>query len=66
MEISVEETGRPIEPLKSKPMGLAVATGEVSVNPQPCVTTQPVTSFQRAATTACTAMPPAKVHSQRR
>ncbi len=61
IEMSVEGMGRPMEPLKSSPTGLAVATGEVSVNPQPWVTTQPVTSFQRAATTACTAMPPAKV-----
>ena len=41
--------------------GLAVAIGEVSVSPHPCVTMQPVTSFQRAATTPCSAMPPAKV-----
>jgi hypothetical protein len=37
------------------------AAGEVSVNPHACVRTLPVTFFQRAATTACTAMPPPSV-----
>jgi len=40
-----EGMGRPMDPLKSKPVGLAVATGEVSVNPQPWVTMQPVNLF---------------------
>jgi len=37
------------------------AAGEVSVNPHAWVNMQPVTCFQRAATTACTAMPPPKL-----
>ena len=40
-----------MDPLKSRPVGFAVAIGAVSVNPQPWVTIHPVTSFQRAATT---------------
>ena len=58
METSVEGMGNPIDPLKSTPMGLMHAAGDVSVSPQACVRTLPVTFFQRAATTACTAMPP--------
>ncbi len=50
--------GNPIEPLKSTPMGLMQAAGDVSVNPHACVRILPVTFFQRAATTACTAIPP--------
>src|ERR1700724_343368 len=61
METSVEDTGRPTDPLNGSPMGLAVTMGEVSVNPQPWATLLPVTSFQRAATTGCNAMPPANV-----
>ena len=37
------------------------AAGEVSVRPQACVRTLPVTSFQRLATASCTAMPPPSV-----
>ncbi len=47
IETSVEGTGSPMEPLKSRPTGLAVAMGEVSVSPQPWLTMLPVTSFQR-------------------
>ena len=39
--------------------GQVVATGEVSVSPQPCERMQPVTAFQRSATAPCSAMPPA-------
>ena len=51
-EMSVEGIGSPIEPLKSSPMGLMQAAGEVSVRPQAWVRMQPVTFFQRSATDA--------------
>ncbi len=57
----VDEIGRPIEPLKSSPGRLMHAAGEVSVRPQACVSTLPVTSFQRSATACCTAMPPPRL-----
>ena len=57
--MSVDGTGRPIAPLKSTPAQVIVATGEVSVRPQPCDRMQPVAAFQRAATAPCSAMPPA-------
>ena len=37
--------------------GQVVATGEVSVSPQPCERMQPVTAFQRSATAPCSAPP---------
>ena len=62
MVISVEGSGRPIVPVNSLEVNLlAVATGEVSERPYPSVMPQPVTCFQRSATTRCTAMPPASV-----
>src|ERR1700736_1269532 len=61
METSVEDTGRPTDPLNGSPMGLAVTMGDVSVNPQPWATLLPVASFQRFATADCSAIPPAKV-----
>src|ERR1700722_4821266 len=61
MDTSVDDTGRPTDPLKGRPMGLAVTIGEVSVSPHPWAMVFPVTSFQRAATTGCSAMPPANV-----
>ena len=37
------------------------AAGDVSVRPQACVSTCPVTFFQRSATAFCTAIPPPSV-----
>src|ERR1039457_1177129 len=45
--------------------GLTQPTGEASVNPQPCVTTQPVISFQRAEAELYGAKPPATVATRR-
>jgi len=56
--VSVEEMGKPIDPLYSAVGGLMQAAGEVSVSPHACVRIRPVTSFHRCATVACTAMPP--------
>ena len=52
-----------MEPLKSSggENGLMQAAGEVSVNPQACVSTLPVTFFQCSATDRCTAIPPPRV-----
>ena len=61
MDTSVDEIGSPIDPLKSRSMGLMHAAGEVSVNPHAWVRMLPVTFFQRSATTPCTAMPPPSV-----
>src|SRR5438270_650930 len=65
MAISVDEMGRPIEPLNGSSGGLMHAAGEVSVRPHACVRVLPVTSFQRCATLACTAMPPPRVTFKR-
>src|SRR5207249_4529762 len=61
MASSVEEMGRPIEPLNGSSGGLMQAAGEVSVRPHACVRILPVTSFQRFATEAWTAIPPPSV-----
>ena len=65
IEMIVEGIGRPIEPLKSSPGRLMHAAGEVSVRPQACVSTLPVTAFQRSATARCTAMPPPRLTRRR-
>ena len=60
--ITVEEIGRPIEPLNSgASKRLMHAAGEVSVRPHACVSVLPVTCFQRSATARCTAMPPPRL-----
>jgi len=43
------------------PHRVGVATGEVSVNPHPCVITQPVVFFSAPATTPWSAMPPRRI-----
>ncbi len=61
METSVEDDRQADRAVEIQTDGIAAVTmGEVSVSPQPCATVLPVTSFQRAATTGCTAMPPAR------
>src|SRR5258708_1622832 len=59
IEISVEGTGTPIEPLNSEEVAvLQVNVGEVSERPYPSAMLQPVGFSHASAPGRCTAMPP--------
>ena len=66
MVACVDGIGMPMAPVHSSvSSGLAITTGEASVNPYPSMMVTPVRCFQRSATARCTAMPPALVTSGR-